>query len=136
VIVVDASVAVKWVLDEKGSDAAFALRTETITAPALWLIEAANALWATAARGQISPVEAEERLVRLRSAPVEMTPVEDDLAAALRIANRLHHPIYDCLYLAVAVRLDTHVVTADRRFVQACAKDKGLRQRVKLLDGA
>jgi predicted nucleic acid-binding protein len=132
-LVVDASVAVKWVLDEEGADAARALHTEHLTSPSLWLIEAANALWATAARGQISAKETEERLAGLRHAPVETTPAEVDLPSALQIANRLRHPIYDCLYLAAALRLNTHVVTADRRFVWACANNATLKRRVKLL---
>src|SRR5256885_7349326 len=44
-IVVDASVAVKWVLNEPRTDAALALCEEELVAPALWLAEAANALW-------------------------------------------------------------------------------------------
>ena len=134
-LVIDASVAVKWVLDEKGSAAAFALRTENLTAPALWLVEAASALWSTAARRQISHSEAEVRLAALRAAPMETTPVENDLANALQLANKICHPIYDCFYLAAALRIDSYVVTADRRFVQACGKDRDLSRRVKLLDG-
>jgi len=37
-IVVDASVAVKWVLDEPDSAAAVALRDEELIAPVLWLV--------------------------------------------------------------------------------------------------
>ena len=44
-VVVDASVALKWVFDEPESEAAVALRDEELVAPALWLAEAANALW-------------------------------------------------------------------------------------------
>jgi predicted nucleic acid-binding protein len=135
VIVIDASVAVKWVLAEKGASAAFSLQSERLTAPALWLLEAASALWSTAARGQISRKEAEERLSLLREAPVETTAIEDHLGAALRIANQLHHPIYDCVYLAAALRVDSYVVTADRRFIRACASDGILKARVKFLEG-
>ncbi|MBV9552234.1 MAG: type II toxin-antitoxin system VapC family toxin [Alphaproteobacteria bacterium] len=53
-IVVDASVALKWVLDEPGSEAAGELRSETIIAPDFWIIEAANALWRSAKVGQLS----------------------------------------------------------------------------------
>lgn len=131
--VIDGSVAVKWVLDEKGSDVALALQAEQLTAPSLWLIEAANALWATAARGQISAKETEERLALLRRAPVETTPAEDDLASALALANRLQHPVYDCIYLAAALRFDMEVITADGRFFRACGRDAKLAERVRLL---
>ena len=92
-IVIDASVAVKWVLDESGSGAAFALRAERLTAPALWLTEAASALWSTVSRKEITGREAEQRLALLREAPIETTPMDMDIAVALRIANQLHHPI-------------------------------------------
>ncbi|MBV8800205.1 MAG: type II toxin-antitoxin system VapC family toxin [Alphaproteobacteria bacterium] len=132
-IVIDASVAVKWVLDEEGSEAAFALRAQQLAAPELWFVEAASALWSTASRRQISAPEAEERLKLLRSSPVQSLPILDDLASALRIANELRHPIYNCLYIAAALRLDTEVITADRRFVVACKDHRTFKPRVKLL---
>jgi predicted nucleic acid-binding protein len=133
-IVVDASVALKWVLSEVGSDAAIALQSSSnLIAPDIWLAEAANTLWRYVLRKEFQYSEAEARLMKLRNAPV--TTVENDVQAALKIASQLSHPIYDCLYLALAVRQDTYVVTADRRFVAACAKDRSLKQRVRLLGG-
>ena len=40
-------------------------------------------------------------------------------ADALRLALLLDHPIYDCLYLALALQTHPPLVTADRRFVAA-----------------
>lgn len=120
-LVIDASVAVKWVVDEDGTEAAFALQAESMTAPALWLLEAGNALWKRVGRGELSPDGAAERLTALGQTPVQTTPVERDLAVALSLATTLNHPIYDCLYLAAAIREDTVVVTDDGRFVRAVA---------------
>lgn len=120
-LVVDASVALKWVLDEAGSDAAEALLDETLIAPSLWLVEAANALWRRGLRGEITQHGAADRLTALLDAPVSSLPVRDDLVAALRLAGQLRHPVYDCLYLAAALRHDVQVVTADRRFLEATA---------------
>ena len=44
-IVVDASIALKWVLEETGSDAAEELLEKDFAAPSLWLLDAGNALW-------------------------------------------------------------------------------------------
>ena len=132
-LVIDASVAVKWVLPEDGSEAAHALRTLELTAPSIWLAEVGTALWRHVRRGELERDRAETRLLELMSAPVSTTPLEQDLPAALRLANELSHPIYDCLYLAAALRLDTHAVTADGRFVKVCGKDGSLKRRVKLL---
>ena len=120
-LVIDASVAVKWVLDEAGTDAAFALQAQPLTAPALWLVEAGNAIWKRVGRGELSPEGADIRLAALGRTPVLTTPVELDLAAALSLATALKHPIYDCLYLAAAIREDAVAVTDDARFLRAVA---------------
>jgi predicted nucleic acid-binding protein len=132
-LVIDASVAIKWVLDEPGSDAAAALRDENLIAPELWLVEVANVLWRRARRGEMSGEEARARLVSLRGAPVEAAPIERDLLAAADLANALDHPVYDCLYLAMAIREETEVITADKRFFSAVAASPMLTGRVRLL---
>ena len=132
-LVIDASVALKWVLNEAGTEAADALLDEELIAPALWLIEAANALWRRARHGEITSEEAAERLTELYNAPVTTTPIEDDLLAAADLAAALDHPVYDCLYLALAIREDTFVVTADSRFHAAVDRSAAHQGRVRLL---
>ncbi|HLI67687.1 MAG TPA: type II toxin-antitoxin system VapC family toxin [Caulobacteraceae bacterium] len=132
-VVIDASVALKWVLDEPGQAAADGLLDEELVAPSLWLIEAANALWRRSRRGEISNQEARDRLVALRSAPVATSEGADDLLDAADLAAQLDHPVYDCLYLAVALREDAWVVTADERFLAAVARSQTLAGRVRLL---
>jgi predicted nucleic acid-binding protein len=132
-IVVDASVALKWVLNEAGQDDAEALLDNDLIAPSLWLLEAANVLWRLCRRGEMSAEAAKARLAELYNAPVATEPLEDDLPAAADLANTLGHPVYDCLYLAMAIRENTYVVTADRRFHAAVEKSQSLKGRVRLL---
>jgi predicted nucleic acid-binding protein len=132
-IVIDASVALKWVLDESGRDQADALLDDDLIAPVLWLIEAANALWRRTTLGEISAEEARERLSELANAPVASLAIEPHLMAALTLATELAHPIYDCLYLALALHHETHVVTADRRFHAAAENLPKTAGRVRLL---
>jgi predicted nucleic acid-binding protein len=120
-IVVDASIALKWVLQETGSEAAEKLLESDLAAPSLWLLEAGNALWRRTVREELTQAEAAERLAALTKAPVASVPLEQDLPEAMRLALELGHPVYDCLYLALAKRLGTYVVTADKRFGQAVA---------------
>jgi predicted nucleic acid-binding protein len=134
-LVIDASVALKWVLAESGQDAADALLDQDLIAPSLWLLEAANALWRRNLRGELSAGEAEERLSELFNAPVTSIPIEDDLSMAAALAQRLGHPVYDCLYLALAIREQTQVVTADRRFWTIARTAPDLADRVRLLEG-
>jgi predicted nucleic acid-binding protein len=135
-VVIDASVALKWVLDEEGSEVAESLLDQELIAPSLWLFEAANALWRRSIRGEITTAEAEERLSELFNAPVTTVALEEDLIAAARLAAALGHPIYDCLYLALAIRESTHVVTADQRFVEAVSKVPSLAGSVRFLSQA
>ena len=131
-VVVDASVALKWVFDEPESEAAVALRDEDLIAPVLWLVEAANALWRRIRIGEVTVQEAVERFSELANAPVASLAMEPYLDRALEIATDIGHPVYDCVYLALALHHDTHVVTADRRFASA-ARLAGLTDRVRLL---
>jgi predicted nucleic acid-binding protein len=134
-IVIDASVAIKWVLDEPGTDAALALRDEQLIAPELWLAEAANALWRHMRLGEITATEAHARMEELANAPVASLAIAPHVARALQLATELLHPVYDCLHLTLAERYDTCVVTDDRRFTAAVAERPDLTGRMRLLAG-
>ncbi|HLY45813.1 MAG TPA: type II toxin-antitoxin system VapC family toxin [Stellaceae bacterium] len=131
-IVIDASVALKWVFDEPGADAALALRDEQLIAPALWLAEAANALWRHVRLGEIADQEAFSRMAELIAAPVASFAIEPHVARALELATAINHPVYDCFYLALALHHDTHVITDDRKFAGAAGLP-ALTDRVRLL---
>jgi predicted nucleic acid-binding protein len=132
-IIVDASVAVKWVVSEPGSAEAAALLKQPLGAPTLWLGEASNALWAKVLRGQLSPDEARGQAADLADAPVSAIALPGLLPAAMNMALELEHPIYDCFYLSAATQKDTHVITADRRFFEKATSHPTLAARVRLL---
>jgi predicted nucleic acid-binding protein len=117
--VVDASVAVKWLVRETFSDEAVCLlqNSATLIAPDLLFTEASNALWALCRRGDIGREDVAEAVDVLRAAPVTVPVTLRQLAApAARLAIDLDHPVYDCVYLALAMQANHPVVTADRRF--------------------
>jgi len=134
-IVIDASVAVKWVIPEPRTDAALALLNEELIAPALWISKAANALWRHIRLGEMTGEEALALLLELEKAPVATLPAEPHIARALELAAKASHPVYDCIYLALALQRRTHVVTDDRRFAAAAARLR-LRDHVRLLGAA
>lgn len=119
VSVVDASVAVKWVVDEVGSEEAAALHGDELRAPDWILAECTNVLWAKSRRRQLTPDEAARRLSLLLEAPLLLSPSRALLDRALALAEELAHPVYDCLYLALALDCRCPLVTADERFVAA-----------------
>ena len=133
-IVVDASVALKWVVDEEGSDAAVALAQHELTAPDLFRVECANALWAKARRGELSEEEVVERVRALGTVPLALVAQVELLEEAVGLALMLDHPVYDCLYLALAVQRDAPIVTADRRFFAAAQQNADHADRVILLN--
>ena len=132
--VVDASVAVKWVIGEAGGDAAARLAGKQLSAPDILLAECGSALWAKARRGEIAEDEAVSALAALRRAPVVLTPIPVLVTDALRLALLIGHPIYDCLYLALSLQTRSPMVTADRRFAAALARHDELAACVVLLD--
>ncbi len=125
-LVVDASVALKWVLEEPDSDLAGALAKgeEEILVPDFWLNEATNICWLQVRKGKWSADEAREGLALLR-ALVPPTPTADlDLhEVALDIGMAANHSTYDTLYLAFAIAMGARgVVVADGPFVRAMAR--------------
>jgi predicted nucleic acid-binding protein len=122
--VVDASVAVKWVVEEALSDFADSLLAEEadLLAPDFLLVEAGNALWKKIARREISVGAAAEALDVLIESPIEWAPSTALLRQAFDIAARLRHPVCDCLYLALAERESATLVTADDRLRHAARR--------------
>ena len=117
-LVVDASVLVNAVVPQRLSDYAEALISHAghhLIAPDLCRIEAFNALWRYAHADALTPDEALARYDLVIAAPVEFveTHLFEPLAFELALTHR--HPVYDCLYLALALAEDAGLATADDR---------------------
>jgi predicted nucleic acid-binding protein len=129
--VLDASVAVRWVIPERGSNEAAALLARPISwlAPRLMLTEAAAALRRKVAEGELSPAVAIQALGALVEAvadgTVRVTEDEEFISSALTLALTLGHKVPDCLYLAVAEREGCELATADQRLEQL-ARQRGI----------
>jgi len=139
-MVVDASVVLKWFLPEAGSREAIALHSgpHNLVAPALIRLEVAGAI-CRAARGKVprlSHTEAEQVCARwltvLDERVIELVPDDTLLKEACGLAVSLGHPLMDCLYLELACRWNIPLVTADRVF-----RDRAVERypKVRLLKG-
>ncbi|MCE9606114.1 MAG: type II toxin-antitoxin system VapC family toxin [Planctomycetia bacterium] len=123
--VLDASVALKWVLDEPHVERALLLREEyeihrsiELIAPDIFSIEIAHVLSKGYRQGKFSADEADDYLADLTtSAPVLMSS-QTLLPRAFRISQETRTGIYDALYLALGEAERVQVVTADERMAK------------------
>ena len=128
-LIVNSSIAVKWVADEPGSDRARALYlSDECWAPSLIMAEVGNALWK---KQRMKLVGIEQATAALRALPDRIRLFEtNDLAPrAFAIATDLDHPIYDCFYLALAEREQMTMVSADERLLRKIGRLKGIEAR-------
>jgi predicted nucleic acid-binding protein len=129
-LVVDASVFVKLLIEEPGSDRAEELvaQADRLFAPDLLIIETANTLWKKVRRQGLPQDGALDSLEEAQRFDVELVSSADLLVEALAIACELPHPLYDCLYLLLALRGGRALATADARMREAA---EGLGVRVE-----
>lgn len=126
-VVVDASLALKWIVDEQDSDKANALLEAwdaagiRPTAPGFLPTEATNALHRRVVTGTLTIDEAVVLIERL-SRRVELQEAPGIHGRALRLASELRQgAAYDCHYLALAEALQCELWTADERFHRAAS---------------
>lgn len=115
--VVDASVAVKWLIYEESSDRAiaFARSNNHFIAPRMIMTEVANALARKAIQGVISSEDAKQQFTKLPYFFDEVVSVDNLITNALHNACLFRHPIYDLIYVEAARRRGIQLVTADHR---------------------
>jgi predicted nucleic acid-binding protein len=131
-LVVDASVALKWLVLEEMSDVAKELSgvPDRLVAPRLITTEIALAR--KTMQGVLTRQEAVYHFSTLPLLLPELVDVDDLIAPALEYACAFRHPIYDLIYLEAARRLNAQLVTADRRFTSKIA-GSDLARHVTLL---
>lgn len=138
VVIVDASLAVKWFLDEPLSDAAgeiLARHTGHIVCPDIMPVEVSGALVRNAnavkssranivvALDRFAALFADGDISARRTSSVEMRECAD-------LAIKLGHPLKDCIYLALAMEMECDLITCDAKFA---AKTKEVWDRVRVL---
>jgi predicted nucleic acid-binding protein len=125
-LVVDASVAIKWFVEEPGANRARLLWEDRagLVAPDLLVPEVCSAMWRKVRLGQAVPDQAAEATHRLRTALIDLRPTAALATRAMALALALDHPVYDCFYLALAEIEQNAMVTADQRLLARLSGSK------------
>jgi predicted nucleic acid-binding protein len=117
VIVVDTSVALQWLLVEPDAEKAEDLiARDDLAAPDIILLEAANVLSKKVRLQQIATEQAGEGLRFLRANIPTLLPSDTVVDRAFEISLEISHPVYDCMFLACAERLEARLLTRDAPF--------------------
>jgi predicted nucleic acid-binding protein len=124
-VVVDASVAAKWLFLERDSERATALLREVgegrlrSLAPEILPAEIGNVLAVRVLRGWLREQQAWAEYERFQRSCPALISNKVLAEPALRLALRQRHSIYDCLYLALALVARCDLITADEELHRA-----------------
>ena len=121
-VVIDASLAVKWLVEEEDSDKAHALleswvaQDVTRIAPFLMPFDVANVLHRRILRGEFSISEGALMMTRLLGSRLQFHQSPNLHVRAIELASRFNQgAVYDAHYVALAEEFDCEFWTADRR---------------------
>ena len=122
-LVVDASVAVKWLMPEQHSAAAKALldSRNALFAPELLWAEVASVLVNRHLAGEFSLTEIQAGFHDLATYQVTIEPMRALAWRAIAMASATRRGVYDFFYLALAWHRSIRLVTADRTFYRRIA---------------
>jgi predicted nucleic acid-binding protein len=129
--VVDASIVIEWVSPVAAASSPairlynrLAAEGADVVGPRLLLEEVSNALVSGIRRKRWTGADADKAHALLLQLPVRIADDHRDLVRAWELARRYdNHPVYDMIYVALAERVGTALITAD----------EGLRQRLNHL---
>jgi len=128
VLVVDASIALKWVMTEAGSDEASLLladmvdRDLSLVAPEHLLGEIGNGLRKRVAQGALSADDALAAMEAIAALDLELVGGSERWFRSLSAALEWEVTTYDALYVLLAVDLDAELITADVRLAESAGR--------------
>ena len=119
--IVDGSVAVKWLVPEQHAVAALRLLHEDagLEAPDIILAEVGNVLWKKWRKGELEAEAVPEMMLDFRKIPLQLFDSDYLFIDAWDIAKKYSRSFYDSLYVALAVKNNRRMVTADLKLYNA-----------------
>src|ERR1700736_919050 len=124
--VADASVVLKWFVEEEGSNRALSLRdghldgSQVLVAPDLLIHEVANAL---RHKPEITPEDSSSAIRDIYNLQIDLfSPTKDMSIRWLELAYKYGLTVYDACYLGLGDWLGIEVITADKSFHQKASR--------------
>jgi predicted nucleic acid-binding protein len=135
VFVVDASVVLKWFVPEIHSDAARRLLSATheFLSPDLLFPEVGNVIWKKVRRGELTASDGQKLAADISRVAVETVATRGLMVDAQALAVTTGLTVYDAMYLTLAVRLETALITADEKLGRTVAAHPMTAPHVLLL---
>jgi predicted nucleic acid-binding protein len=135
VFVVDASVVIKWFVPEIHSDAArrWLNASHDYVAPDLVFPEVGNVVWKKVRRKELKGTEGRQLVTDLQHVAVVTVATRSLLPDAVVLALTVGITVYDAMYLTLAMRLETAVITGDDRFANRLAEHPLLVPHIRRL---
>jgi predicted nucleic acid-binding protein len=132
IYVLDASVAVKWILPE--TEEPFSAEAKRLmkraldgdaglVVPDIFWAELANVIWKGRRRGRLDGEDVASAMASLMSLDVQVAGTGELIPAALEAAMNLNIAVYDACYVELANRLNVSLVTADRELFARTAPE-------------
>lgn len=119
-LILDASIAIQFYVPEACSERALAWLTREVdfSVPDIFLVEVAQALLRHCRERRLTREDLDLAVGDLDQLVQVSFGSGDLVIRALAIAHDLDHRLHDCMYLALAERLDCALLTADERLVR------------------
>jgi predicted nucleic acid-binding protein len=135
VFVVDPSVVVKWFVPEIHSDAARRLLVlpHEYVAPDLLFAETANTIWKKIRRKELTAEAGYQLVADIGQIAVETVSCRVLVEDAHALATATGRTVYDSMYVALAVRLNTRTITADDRLEAALKRIPAVAGHIQLV---
>jgi predicted nucleic acid-binding protein len=135
VFVVDASLVVKWFIPEVHAVAAgrWLAAPHEYVAPDLLFPEAGNVIWKKVRRGELSVAQGRQLVSHIARVAVDTVDTRSLFEDAVAVAMAANVTVYDAMYVTLAVRLDTQLITGDDRLVAWLEEHRLLQRHVRRL---
>lgn len=127
--VIDANVAIKWVLPEIDSDIALSILDDdqaVLLVPDFFFSEVTNILWKSIQKQGLSLEKARMSLEVIKQVDFKVFNSYDLAIQALELSVQVKQAVYDCIYLALAINNNCQMITADERFINAVQQNSNI----------